>query len=72
MRYADLTHIKLHYREDGDPNGPALVFSNSLGTDLRLWDPILPYLPKDFRIIRYDKRGHGLSECPSAPIVWAR
>ena len=67
MRYADLTHIKLHYREDGDPKGPALVFSNSLGTDLRLWDPILPYLPKDFRIIRYDKRGHGLSECPSGP-----
>ena len=67
MRYADLEHIKLHYREDGDPNGPALVFSNSLGTDLRLWDPILPYLPKDFRIIRYDKRGHGLSECPSGP-----
>ena len=49
MRYADLEHIKLHYREDGDPKGPALVFSNSLGTDLRLWDPILPYLPKDFR-----------------------
>ena len=67
MRYADLTHIKLHYREDGDPNGPALVFSNSLGTDLRLWDPILPYLSKNFRIIRYDKRGHGLSECPSGP-----
>ncbi len=62
MRYADLKHIKLHCRKNGDPDRPALVFSNSLGTNLRLWDAILPYLPKNFRIIRYDKRGHGLSE----------
>jgi 3-oxoadipate enol-lactonase len=32
---------------------------------MRLWDPILPLLPKGLRIIRYDKRGHGLSSCPS-------
>lgn len=44
-----------------------MVFSNSLGTDLRLWDPILPHLPQGLRLIRYDKRGHGLSECPPAP-----
>ena len=59
--------VRLHWREDGDPDGTPLVFANSLGTDLRLWDPILPYLPKGLRIIRYDKRGHGLSSCPPAP-----
>jgi 3-oxoadipate enol-lactonase len=37
------------------------VFANSLGTDLRLWDRILPLLPKGLHTIRYDKRGHGLS-----------
>lgn len=67
MHYADLGHIKLHYRIDGDPSGHPVVFANSLGTDLRLWDPILPLLPKSLRIIRFDKRGHGLSECPAAP-----
>lgn len=51
----------LHWREDGAPDGPPLVFVNSLGTDLRLWDRVLPYLPKGVRIIRYDLRGHGLS-----------
>ena len=56
--------VQLHYRDDGDPQGAPLVFANSLGTDLRLWDPILPHLPKGLRIIRYDKRGHGLSSCP--------
>lgn len=67
MKIADLGSIRLHYREDGDPNGAPIVFANSLGTDLRLWDQILPLLPKGLRIIRYDKRGHGLSDCPNGP-----
>ena len=57
----------LHWREEGDPNGMPVLFSNSLGTDMRLWDPILPLLPAGLRIIRYDKRGHGLSACPTGP-----
>ena len=67
MHFADLGHIKLHYRIDGDPRGRTAVFANSLGTNLRLWDPILPLLPKSLRIIRFDNRGHGLSVCPAAP-----
>lgn len=68
MEIAELNGIKIHWREDGAGAGaPALVFANSLGTDLRLWDPILPHLPPQYRIIRWDKRGHGLSACPPAP-----
>ncbi len=65
MLTADFDGIRLHYRDEGDPNGAPVLFINSLGTDMRLWDPILPLLPKGLRIIRYDKRGHGLSDCPS-------
>lgn len=57
----------LHWREDGDPEGAPIIFVNSLGTDLRLWDPLLPHLPNALRIIRYDKRGHGLSDAPAGP-----
>ncbi|WP_299667213.1 3-oxoadipate enol-lactonase [uncultured Ruegeria sp.] len=67
MHIADLKDVRIHYRIDGDPNGAPVVFANSLGTDMRLWDPILPLLPKGLRIIRYDKRGHGLSSAPTAP-----
>jgi len=67
MQIADLGHVRLHYRIDGDPNGAPVVFSNSLGTDLRLWDAVLPLLPKGLKFIRYDKRGHGLSSMPPAP-----
>lgn len=52
----------MHYRIDGAARGPTVVFANSLGTDLRLWDALLPLLPADFRFVRYDKRGHGLSD----------
>lgn len=67
MPIAKFDHVSLHYREDGDPNGEPLVFSNSLGTDLRLWDSVIPLLPKGLRIVRYDKRGHGSSSVHDAP-----
>lgn len=51
----------LHVRIDGPDAGPTILFANSLGTDLRLWDRVLPLLPPGCRCIRFDKRGHGLS-----------
>ena len=67
MQIADLGDVQLHYRIDGDPNGAPIVFANSLGTDLRVWDAVVDRLPAGLKIIRYDKRGHGLSSCPPAP-----
>ncbi|MDX8347942.1 3-oxoadipate enol-lactonase [Cognatiyoonia sp. IB215446] len=59
--------VKLHAEVTGPENGPPVVFANSLGTTLHLWDPILPHLPGGLRIIRYDKRGHGRSDVPDGP-----
>lgn len=67
MKSARLNGTDIHYAERGPVDGPALVFSNSLGTDYRLWDPLLAHLPDTLRVIRYDKRGHGLSGCPRGP-----
>ncbi|CTQ55485.1 3-oxoadipate enol-lactonase 2 [Roseibium album] len=68
MNIARLSSVDLHWREDGDSIGLPVVFANSLGTDLRLWDKIIDRLPQDgFRLIRFDKRGHGLSSCPPSP-----
>ncbi|PHQ99226.1 MAG: 3-oxoadipate enol-lactonase [Marinosulfonomonas sp.] len=64
MQMIDLNGITVHYADQGDPNGAPVVFSNSLGTDLRLWDQLLPLLPKSLRLIRYDTRGHGLTSAP--------
>lgn len=64
---AEVNGTRLHYRLDGPEDGAPTVFANGLGTDLRLWDGVLPHLPPGLRILRYDKRGHGLSDVPPAP-----
>lgn len=45
----------------GDAAKPVLLLSNSLATTRALWDPMMPALLTDFRVIRYDTRGHGQS-----------
>jgi len=65
MNMIELGGVSLHYRIDGDAAGLPVVFANSLGTDFRLWDDIIPRLPPGLRILRFDKRGHGLSSCPA-------
>ncbi|QOL81498.1 3-oxoadipate enol-lactonase [Pseudooceanicola spongiae] len=67
MRIAKLDGLNVHYTDEGDPNGAPIVFANSLGTDLRLWDKLVPLLPAGLRIIRYDKRGHGLTDATPGP-----
>lgn len=56
---------QMHTRIDGASDAPTVVFSNSLGTDYRLWDDVLPLLPAGIRTLRYDKPGHGLSDMAS-------
>lgn len=67
MQIASVNGIKIHYSVEGRAQAPALVFSNSLGTDFRVWDRVAALLSDRFQIIRYDNRGHGLSSAPSAP-----
>jgi 3-oxoadipate enol-lactonase len=58
---------RLYYRVDGDRDWPAVLSLNSIGTDLRLWDPQVAYLSNQFQVVRYDFRGHGRSDCPPGP-----
>ena len=58
---------ELHHRYDGPEDAPVLVLSNSLGTDLGMWDDQLPALREHFRVLRYDQRGHGRSPVPPGP-----
>ena len=63
----DVDGIRLHYRTDGERGKPCLVLSNSLGTDLSMWDAQAATLSDDFFVVRYDTRGHGRSASGSAP-----
>lgn len=68
MQFAKLNGVTLHYAViDAAPEKPTIVFANSLGTDFRIWRDVIVRLVGDYKIITYDKRGHGLSDAPAAP-----
>lgn len=55
---------RIAYRFDGPEGAPVLLLSNSLGTDMEMWAPQLAAWTRDFRVLRYDQRGHGESDAP--------
>jgi 3-oxoadipate enol-lactonase len=57
----------IHYEVEGPDNKPALMLCNSLGTTLHMWDGQMPALTQHFRVVRYDRRGHGKSGVPAGP-----
>jgi len=61
MPFVEQNGRRTHYRWDGSEAAPVLVFSNSLGTQLSMWDAQIPEFAKVFRVLRYDTRGMGLS-----------
>jgi 3-oxoadipate enol-lactonase len=64
MPFADLNDARIHYELQGPENARVLMFSNSLGADLTMWDAQAAEMAKTFRVLRYDKRGHGQSSAP--------
>ncbi len=67
MPVAHVNGGHLHYQIEGPANAPALVLSNSLGTNFSMWDAQIPVISKHFRVLRYDTRGHGQSEVTPGP-----
>jgi len=67
MAFARVNGIVLHHQVLGRADGPTLVFINSLGSDFRIWQEVVPAFTDRFRVVLYDKRGHGLSDAPLGP-----
>ncbi|HHW4681192.1 MAG TPA: 3-oxoadipate enol-lactonase [Xylella taiwanensis] len=64
MPFVELQQYRLHYRIDGHTDAPWLTFCNSLGADLHMWDAQVERLAQHYRVLRYDRRGHGQSGMP--------
>lgn len=65
--FVDADGAQIHCRIDGADGAPVLVLSNSLGTDLSMWDAQIAALARSFRVVRYDTRGHGASTATKGP-----
>ena len=57
----------INVETEGRGDAPVLMMCNSLGTDLHMWDPQVAALTQHFRLVRYDRRGHGQSGVPKGP-----
>ena len=67
MSFLQLHDARINYELSGLEQRPTLMFSNSLGTNISMWDLQMPVLGRDLRILRYDTRGHGQSSATSGP-----
>jgi 3-oxoadipate enol-lactonase len=67
MPMIDADGCLLNVTVEGRDAGPTLMLSNSLGCTLQMWEPQMRALTQLFRVIRYDRRGHGKSSVPPGP-----
>lgn len=58
---------QINYQTFGEATKPALIFSNSLGTNFKMWQAQIDFFQQDFFVICYDTRGHGASSAPQGP-----
>src|SRR6201984_476367 len=72
MPMIDADGCLLNVSVDGRQSGPTLMLSNSLGCTLQMWEPQMKALGQVFRVIRYDRRGHGKSNVPPGPYSMER
>ena len=59
--------ISVNYTLEGPTSGPVIAMSNSLASNLSMWEPQMPVLTSHYRVLRYDTRGHGGTDAPSGP-----
>src|SRR3954452_1970594 len=67
MPMIDVAGTPINVEIEGAQNAPVLMLSNSLGTDIHMWDEQMPAFLKQFRVVRYDRRGHGKSGVSKGP-----
>ena len=63
---------RIHAEVEGPQHAPVLMLCNSLGTTLHMWDGQVGPLTQHFRLVRYDRRGHGRSDVPKGPYTIER
>jgi 3-oxoadipate enol-lactonase len=72
MPMIEVDGCALHVAVAGPDGAPALMLSNSLGCNLQMWEPQIDALTRRFRVIRYDRRGHGQSGVTPGPYSMER
>jgi 3-oxoadipate enol-lactonase len=62
--------INIHYKIEGPEEAPVVTLSHSLATNMSMWDPQMEALTSQYRVLRYDMRGHGGTDAPEGPYTF--
>ena len=62
----------IYYQFDGEDGRPVVMLSNSLGSNMTMWEPQLAALIDRYHVLRYDNRGHGMSDVAPGPYTLDR
>jgi len=68
--FVEIRGLATHIAVDGPPGAPALLLMHSLGSNLHVWDAQVSSLARGFRVVRFDMRGHGLTEVGAGPCTF--
>ena len=63
-RFVEVNGFNIHYRDEGNPDGPVIVLLHGIMSSLHTWDDWTAGLRKDYRVIRLDVPGYGLTGIP--------
>lgn len=53
--------LSIHYQDTGRPDAPVLMLLHGFGSSLQTWNAWVPQLARDYRVIRLDLPGFGLT-----------
>lgn len=70
MPHVECNGTRLNYRVEGPSQGSWVTLSHGLATNLSMWDDLAAALTPNYRVLRYDARGHGRSESPGGDYSW--
>lgn len=70
--FVEIAGLALRVQIDGPPGAPALLLMHSLGSCLEVWDAQVAALAHGLRVVRFDMRGHGLSQVGTGPCTIER
>jgi len=72
MPVIDADGCPIYVAIEGPERAPVLMLSNSLGTTYAMWQPQVDAFTQHFRLVRFDRRGHGQSGVPQGPYTMER
>ncbi len=69
MPYIRANDAAVYYEFAGPSDAPVVMLANSLGTNVHVWDAVVPELAAGSRVLRFDMRGHGLTDAGPEPTM---